>query len=194
MCFSHLRDVSLTPSHFAGTDSGGHGTAFYGGGLPTTSLIPLLAPHFPPSDRPVLLAAGGISTGSQLLSTLALGASGAIMGTRFLASTESLYSSGHKDVVIKAKGEDTVRTMKFDWARGTVGWDKGVDGRGVSNLTSEEEWKEEDGKLKYDQAMKDADMDRIVVWAGAFPWSSSATDNDPTHHSLLLHQVLLSEA
>lgn len=61
-------------------------------------------------------------------------------------------------------GEETVRTRRFDEARGTLGWGEGVDGRGVRNWTSEREGG--GGREEYEVAVKEGDVTRIVTWAG----------------------------
>jgi hypothetical protein len=52
---------------------------------------------------------------------LALGASGAVFGTRFLLSEESLYNSNQKEALKQATDPNaTVRTMVFDEVRGFI--------------------------------------------------------------------------
>ncbi len=51
-----------------------------------------------------VLAAGGVTSGSQLAAVLALGADGACMGTTFLAAQESLYSKAQKQAIVNAYG------------------------------------------------------------------------------------------
>ncbi|KDE03028.1 hypothetical protein MVLG_06458 [Microbotryum lychnidis-dioicae p1A1 Lamole] len=153
-----------------GLESGGHGPT-YEVGLPIISFIPTVAAQFGPTfpSAPLLLGSGGIATGAQLVAILALGASGAIIGTAFLPTIEATYSKGQKKRIISAKGEETVRSMNFDHARGTLGWGEHVDGRGVRNLTTEESVEDvasEEGKRKYTEAVKEDDTERIIVWAG----------------------------
>ena len=66
---------------------------------------------------------------------LMLGASGACMGTRFLASPEAEISLGYKKAVADANdgGSNTVRTTLYDRLRGTSGWPEGYNARGVIN-------------------------------------------------------------
>lgn len=118
-----------------------------------------------PKDGPPLLAAGGLVTGSQVASFLVLGAAGAVLGTRFLMTPESLYSDAQKKALVAAKSDMTVRTMAFDRARGILDWPAGVDGRGLYNNTVKDV---EDGvdietvKEKYEEG----DPDRMLVWSG----------------------------
>ncbi|MGY1652374.1 NAD(P)H-dependent flavin oxidoreductase [Geodermatophilus sp. SYSU D01119] len=58
-------------------------------------------------DVPVV-AAGGIVDGASLLAAFALGAEGAQMGTRMLASAESAVHANVKDAVLRATETDTV--------------------------------------------------------------------------------------
>jgi nitronate monooxygenase len=60
-------------------------------------------------DTPII-AAGAISTGSQVAAALMLGADLAYMGTRFIASTECAASQAYKDLVVSAGPEDIVYT------------------------------------------------------------------------------------
>lgn len=60
-------------------------------------------------DVPVL-AAGCISTGKQIVASLALGAQLAYVGTRFIASTECGAQDAYKQMVVDAGPEDIVYT------------------------------------------------------------------------------------
>jgi len=64
-----------------------------------------------------VIASGGIATGADIAAALKLGASAVSMGTRFLATEESMVLDSYKDRLIAAKSEDTVFTELFD-----VGW------------------------------------------------------------------------
>lgn len=61
-----------------------------------------------------VLAAGGISDGRGLAAVLALGAAGAYIGTRFLASEEASVATEYLQQVLKAQATDTVYTTLFD--------------------------------------------------------------------------------
>jgi enoyl-[acyl-carrier protein] reductase II len=67
-------------------------------------LLPLVAREL---DVPIV-AAGGIVDGASLLAAFALGAEGAQMGTRMLASAESGVHDNVKDAVLRATETDTV--------------------------------------------------------------------------------------
>ena len=67
--------------------------------------------------RPVL-AAGGVADGAALAAVLALGAAGAWVGTRFLASEEAAIHARYRDLLVEADETATVHTRLFDggWA------------------------------------------------------------------------------
>ncbi|PFH51880.1 hypothetical protein AMATHDRAFT_74580 [Amanita thiersii Skay4041] len=112
-----------------GIEAGGHG---HSKALPLLTLLSLTLSKMSP-DSPPVLAAGGLATGAQVASMLALGASGVVLGTRFLLSPESSYTDTQRRALINASSNDTVRTMAFDYARNTLGWPLGVDGRALRN-------------------------------------------------------------
>ena len=85
-----------------------------------------------PAEVPVLVA-GGLANGSQLAGMLAMGAAGAVYGTRFLLAPESKYNDSQRAALLAASSSSTARTMAFDHARSTLGWPAGVDGRGLRN-------------------------------------------------------------
>jgi nitronate monooxygenase len=60
-----------------------------------------------------IIAAGGISHGSQITACLALGAAGVSVGTRFIACKEARVSEAYKQAVINASPEDIVMTTKI---------------------------------------------------------------------------------
>src|SRR5260370_535315 len=61
-----------------------------------------------------VLAAGGIADGRGLAAALALGATGALVGTRFLATAESLADPEAKKAIIAGSGQDTERSRVLD--------------------------------------------------------------------------------
>ncbi|KAH7100244.1 hypothetical protein BKA62DRAFT_750319 [Auriculariales sp. MPI-PUGE-AT-0066] len=139
-----------------GVEAGGHGLST---GLPLVSLIPEAVAHLPAANRPVLLAAGGISSGAQAAAALALGADGFVVGTRLCATA-----------LVDADGEGTVRTEAYDAVRGTTGWPEGIDGRGIRNKTHDEFTAGRDLnalKADYEVAAKNQDVERLTIWAGS---------------------------
>ncbi len=95
----------------------GQGAGGHAGPNPLQVLIPALKDHFP--DKPVI-AAGGIVTGAGLLSVKVLGAAGASIGTRFIASKECKVNEGYKHAIIKAGMDDIVMTTKLSGSPCTI--------------------------------------------------------------------------
>ncbi len=88
-----------------GVEAGGHVRG-------TTALLPLLNQVLPRVTVPVL-AAGGIGDGNGIAEVIALGAAGARLGTRFVATPESGYHPRYQQALIEARAADTVYTEKF---------------------------------------------------------------------------------
>jgi NAD(P)H-dependent flavin oxidoreductase YrpB (nitropropane dioxygenase family) len=93
-----------------GFEAGGH----VRGTVTTLALIPEVRDAI--GDLP-MLAAGGIADGRGLAAVIALGADGAVFGTRFLASHEAAAHPIFKRRVLAAHAAETVHTTLFD-----VGW------------------------------------------------------------------------
>lgn len=82
-----------------GTEAGGHT-----GRIGTLALVPQVVDAV--GDVPVV-AAGAITDGRGLAAALALGACGALIGTRFVATNESLEFGFQKQKIVAATEEDT---------------------------------------------------------------------------------------
>ena len=95
-----------------GTEGGGHV-----GWMATLVVLPMIVDAV--GSTPVM-AAGGIADGRGLAAALALGAQGAVLGTRFLATKESPLHPNFKQAVLDSDGHDTVLTEIPDIARGNV--------------------------------------------------------------------------
>ncbi len=95
-----------------GLEAGGH----VRGRTPLLKLLPQVIANV---DVPVV-AAGGISNGKQVAATLKAGAKGALIGTAFLATTESFSHDYHKQRIVEAAPGTTVHTDAFhvNWPRG----------------------------------------------------------------------------
>jgi len=91
-----------------GVEAGGH----VAGQISTLALVPRVVDAVAP--RPVA-AAGGIADARGVVAVLALGAQAAVLGTRFLASTESRAHLHYKQKVLEANEGDTVRTILFGY-------------------------------------------------------------------------------
>ncbi len=95
-----------------GTEGGGHVGTMAG-----MVLVPMVARAVEPVP---VLAAGGIATGAQLAAALMLGAEGVLLGTRFLATTESPWPPSYKRAILESDGHDTELTDIPDIASGAV--------------------------------------------------------------------------
>ena len=95
-----------------GTEGGGHV-----GWMTSVVLTPMIVDAVSPIP---VLAAGGFADGRGLVAAMALGADGILLGTRFLASTESKMHPNFKRAIIDSDGHDTVLTEIPDLAAGTV--------------------------------------------------------------------------
>jgi len=84
-----------------GWEAGGH----VWGTVATMALVPAVVDAVSPVP---VIAAGGIADGRGLAAVLALGASGAWIGTRFLASSEAAIHPHYRDRLLKAAEGDTV--------------------------------------------------------------------------------------
>ncbi|GMW06124.1 MAG: nitronate monooxygenase [Gammaproteobacteria bacterium] len=98
-----------------GVEAGGH----VRGELGLLSLLPAVIAAVAPVP---VLAAGGIVDARGLAAALSLGADGAWIGTRFVASAESEAHPDYKQRLLQAGGADTVisRTPQVEWPPGAA--------------------------------------------------------------------------
>lgn len=89
-----------------GTEAGGHT-----GRIATVALVPQVVDAV--GDRVPVVAAGGIVDGRGLAASLALGADGVWIGTRFIATPEARAVRGYKDVLLRSHEYDTVVTRAY---------------------------------------------------------------------------------
>ena len=87
-----------------GTEAGGHT-----GEIGALALIPQVVDKV---NVPVI-AAGGMADGRGLVAALALGAEGAIFGTRLIATPEAQAAPGYRDAIVRANEADTMRTRAY---------------------------------------------------------------------------------
>jgi nitronate monooxygenase len=147
-----------------GGEAGGHGGTR--GTLPFVPTVVDLAGSVP------VLAAGGIADGRGLAAALVLGAAGALIGTRFMASLESLASPDAVRALVEGRGEDTESNHLHHVAAG-VPWPPQYPGRSIRNAFSDR-WRGRESELAADavalQAYRNAvaagDPDTVPVWAG----------------------------
>ncbi|WP_423745280.1 nitronate monooxygenase (plasmid) [Haladaptatus sp. SPP-AMP-3] len=108
-----------------GWEAGGHVQS----DVATMPLVPRVADAVP--DTPVV-AAGGIADGRGIAAALSLGADGAWLGTRFLATKEAHVHRKYRSRVLEANETETVHSTLFD-----DGWPD-VPHRVIENSTVEE--------------------------------------------------------
>jgi enoyl-[acyl-carrier protein] reductase II len=89
-----------------GSEAGGHI-----GPVSLTVLAQEVLPHI--RDVPVFVA-GGLGRGDAILGLLEMGASGAQLGTRFAASTESVAHERFKQAFVRASARDALPSVQLD--------------------------------------------------------------------------------
>jgi nitronate monooxygenase len=153
-----------------GTESGGHGARHGRSTLPFVPIVVDLA-----APRPVL-AAGGIADGRGVAAALALGAAGALIGTRFQATAEALVDPSIVQAIIRGRGEDTERSSILDIARGSR-WPSKYTARTLGHPYLDQ-WRGRDAELAADTGAQEAY--RADVVRGDVPplpiWASEAID------------------
>jgi len=153
-----------------GTESGGHGARRGRSTLPFVPIVVDLAASTP------VLAAGGIADGRGVAAALALGAAGALIGTRFQASLEALVDPSIKKAILEGCGEDTERSTVLDIARGSR-WPSKYPARTLGHPFLDQ-WRGREDELAADAAAKRAYQDGVA--RGDLPplpvWASEAID------------------
>jgi nitronate monooxygenase len=148
-----------------GSEAGGHS-----GSRATLPLVPAVVDAVSPLP---VIAAGGIADGRGLAAALMLGAHGALLGTRFCATTQSLLPDAAKHRIVAASGSDTVHTRVFDIVRG-YDWPAEHPGRALRNRFTQQ-WHGREAELgadaaaqrkAYQAAALAQDYDHTLIWAG----------------------------
>ncbi|KAF2136160.1 uncharacterized protein K452DRAFT_238026 [Aplosporella prunicola CBS 121167] len=157
-----------------GAEAGGHGRASDGLGI--NVLFPEVADALKGSNI-TLAAAGGIVDGRGVASVLGLGAAAAVMGTRFLASSEAEISKGYQNEILRASdgAKSTTRTMLYNHLRGTMGWPEQFSPRTLINKSFVDHQAGvpfEELKRLHDEAQKSGDSGwgpdgRLATYVGA---------------------------
>ena len=147
-----------------GTEAGGHG-----GGRSTLPFVPAVVDV---AGAVPVLAAGGIADGRGLAAALVLGAAGAVIGTRFEATTEALLDADEATAILAAGASDTILGRVADVAA-DAGWPAVYPARTLRNAFTETWQNREDELGDDDEALSEfragvdrADMDYVPVWAG----------------------------
>lgn len=95
-----------------GGEGGGH-TGDISGNILIPAVVDVASNFKSPltGQKALVVAAGGIYNGRGVAAALMQGAVGVWVGTRFVASTEAGCSKMHKEAVVSARFEDTLRTL-----------------------------------------------------------------------------------
>ena len=149
-----------------GTEAGGHGAVRGRSTLPFVPVVVDLAGGIP------VLAAGGIADGRGVAAALALGAAGALVGTRFQATPEALVDPRILSAVVSGRAEDTERSTVLDVVRNST-WPSHYSGRTLGHPFLEA-WRGREAELAADEAAKRAyaegvssgELPPLPVWAG----------------------------
>lgn len=108
-----------------GGEAGGHAARHRS----TLTLVPELCDLVGRRGHAVpVLAAGGVADGRGLAAALVLGAAGAVVGTRFVATAEATVPPLVHERMARAGGDDTLATTVYDQVRG-VRWPDGYTSR-----------------------------------------------------------------
>ena len=104
-----------------GGEAGGHRSVDGKAVSPDATTVGIMAllPQVVDAVRVPVVAAGGIADGRGLVAALALGASGVLLGTRFVATRESMASEVYKKRVLESESGTTTVTDVLSglWAR-----------------------------------------------------------------------------
>ncbi|WP_371661933.1 NAD(P)H-dependent flavin oxidoreductase [Streptomyces sp. NBC_00280] len=149
-----------------GTESGGHGARRGRSTLPFVPVVVDLAGPVP------VLAAGGIADGRGVAAALALGAAGALIGTRFQATTEALVDPSTSRAIVEGRGEDTERNRVLDIARSSR-WPSKYTARTLGHRYLDQ-WRGREAELaadpearqNYRRDVEQGNIPALPMWAG----------------------------
>jgi nitronate monooxygenase len=148
-----------------GTEGGGHGARR---GRSTLPFVPVVVDLAAPTP---VLAAGGIADGRGVAAALALGAAGALIGTRFQATVEALADPSIRKAIVEGRGEDTERSAVLDIVRDSR-WPSKYTARTLGHpfldqwRGREDELAEDtDAKQAYRDGVERGDLPLLPVWA-----------------------------
>jgi nitronate monooxygenase len=150
-----------------GTEAGGHGARR---GRSTLPFVPVVVDLAAPTP---VLAAGGIADGRGVAAALALGAAGALIGTRFQATVEALVDPSISKAIIEGRAEDTERSTVLDIARGSR-WPYHQYSARTLGHPFLDQWRgredelaaDDDAKRAYQDGVARGDLPPLPVWAG----------------------------
>lgn len=168
-----------------GTESGGHGARK---GRSTLSFVPMVVDL---AEEVPVLAAGGISDGRGIAAALCLGASGALLGSRFQATHEALVDRQLTEAILSGRGAQTERSSVPDIILDN-GWPRHYTGRTLTDPFIDQ-WRDREDELVSNAAVKQAY--RAAVQRGEIPpmpvWISESVDliRDTKPAALLVHEL-----
>ena len=98
-----------------GAEAGGHRSTWRKRASPADAAVGTLAlvPAVVDAVEQPVVAAGGVADGRGVVAALALGASGVMLGTRFVACRESTAPAMYKEALLRSGSGDTVITDAF---------------------------------------------------------------------------------
>lgn len=177
-----VQDLGADGVIAVGAGAGGHA-----GPISPLVLIPWLKQVL---EIPVI-AAGGISHGSQVLACLGLGADGVSIGTRFIASTESPVDPAYKAAVVSSTPEDIVMTTRVSGTPAAV-----INTEYVRTLGTDLPWVL---KILKDNSLTKKYAVPLIHWLGMR--SLEAAANKPTWKTVwsagqsvgLVHEILSTD-
>lgn len=165
----HAIDLGVDVVVAQGGDAGGHGQS-----RGSMAFVPEVADEISRrGSSAILCAAGGIADGRGLVSALALGADGVVMGTRFWAANEALVDPRLRVPTLSRSGDDTIRTKVVDIIRG-ISWPERYTGR-VLKTDFVERWGHnleglnddlEDQKAQWQAGVDAADTSVVAPFVG----------------------------
>lgn len=145
-----------------GTEAGGHT-----GEIGTLALIPQVVD----AVKIPVLGAGGIADGRGIAAALALGAQGAVIGTRFVATNEATAAPRYRQALVAGAETDTVRTRCYTGkpARAIrnpyiASWEGRADE--IQRFPMQMLYSVQEGVMDFMGMMGDADPDRTFMPAG----------------------------
>lgn len=153
-----------------GGEAGGHGMSVRSTFTLVPEVVDFVADRSPDT---LVVAAGGVSDGRGLAAALALGADGAVVGTRFWATPEALVSARAQQRAVAAGGDDTLRTRVYDLVR-RLEWPTGYNARALSNAFLDT-WHGNEAELSaqlpeaigaYEKALAAQDFDTAAILIG----------------------------
>jgi nitronate monooxygenase len=153
-----------------GGEAGGHGMSVRSTFTLVPEVVDIVAARSPDT---LVLAAGGVADGRGLAAALALGADGALVGTRLWATPEALVSPRAHARAIQSVGDDTFRTRVYDAVR-QLDWPAEYNERAIGNSFLDV-WHGNDAQLSaslpevietFEKAVAAEDFDAAAILVG----------------------------